>query len=337
MDTNTIRSRFFLVGCGRSGTTLLQSMLASHSQIASMPETWFFVAIAGYLTPRLYGFPPTGARDRLVRIRDEVRLRLGMTARHGREGVHHFLREICREDLMSLFPPTGRRLGPQLQACVHILDRMAQEQNRPIWLEKSPLHLGYIDLIERTIPQARFIHLVRDGTDVVASLYDATLRYEEPWRRIYPTLDRCIDQWNHCIRLSSKYLSGSRHTLVHYEDLVADAETTLRRLCPFIEVEFEAGMLQGYAQTSTRLTREQEKWKSNVADKIHNANGVKFRTLFTEEQRSYIQSRLIALPANLNSRQGSEFLYRDRLKGQYNGPTLPISSRESGDDEPNAS
>jgi len=170
MPTSPIQARVFLVGCGRSGTTLLQSMLASHSRIASMPETWLFVSVAGYMTPRLYGYPPSGVKDRLGRILDKTRLRLGIAAKDGRDSVRNFLREMKREDLMSLFPPSGRSLGLQLDACVNILDRIAQDQNRPLWLEKSPLHLGYIDLIERTIPQARFVHLLREGPDGVASI-----------------------------------------------------------------------------------------------------------------------------------------------------------------------
>lgn len=264
-----------------------------------MPETWFFVAIAGYMAPRLYGCAPTGPKDRLLRIRDELRLRLGITAKDGREDVRKYLREIHREELMSLFPPAGRSLGPQLRACVDILDRIALDQDRPMWLEKSPLHLGYVDLIEQIIPEARFVHILREGPDVVASLYEATQRYAEPWRRIYPTLDHCIDQWNHCVKLSSRYVQRARHTMVRYEELISDPEATLKRLCRFTGVEFEPEMLQSYSRTADRLTRAQEPWKASVREPVHNANGTKFQLLFNEERRRHILGRLVALPANM--------------------------------------
>jgi hypothetical protein len=295
----SIQSRIFLVGCGRSGTTLLQSMLASHSHVASLPETWFFVAIAGYMSPRLYGFSPTGWKDRLLRIRDEARLRLGLTARNGRESVHDFLRAIKREDLMSLFPPRGRRLGPQLRACVSILDRIAEDQGRPLWLEKSPLHLGYIDLIERVVPRAKFVHLVREGPDVVASLYEATQRFADPWRRIYPTLDHCIDQWNHCVKLASKYVDRSRHVFVRYEDLISNPEGELRRLCAFAGIEFEKEMMEGYAKTAEQLTTENEPWKLNVKEPVHNANGTKFGVIFDEAERRHVLARLSEIPPSM--------------------------------------
>jgi hypothetical protein len=272
-----------------------------------MPETWLFAVTAGYMTRRLYGYSPTGLNDRLARIRDDMRLRLGVAAKDARNGVRDFLRAIHREDLMALFPPAGRALEPQLQACVRILDRIAQDQNRTLWLEKSPLHLGYIDLIERVIPQARFVHLVREGPDVIASMYEATQRYADQWRRIYPTLDRCIDQWNHCVKLSSKYVHHSRHILVRYEDVVSDPEAALRRLCHFADVEFEAQMLTSYARTADQLMLEQEQWKISVRGPVRNANGTKFRLLFDEEQKRHILGRLIGLPASMRC------LYETRL------------------------
>jgi hypothetical protein len=294
-----IQSRAFLVGCGRSGTTLLQSMLSAHSRVASMPETWLFVTVAGYMAPRLYGFPPKGVKERLLRIRDKTRLRLRLAAKNSRAEVRNVLRQLKREDLMALFPPTGRQLEPQLQACVNILDRIAQDEGRPIWLEKSPLHLGYVDLIERVIPNARFIHILREGPDAVASLYDATQQFADPWRRIYPTLDHCIDQWNHCVKLSSRYMGLPRHFLVRYEDLVSDPESTLRRLCPFLDLEFEVEMRDGYRQAAGRLIREAEPWKKDVAGPIVNANGTKFQSLFDEAQKRHILRRLIEIPANM--------------------------------------
>jgi hypothetical protein len=296
---STVQSRVFVVGCGRSGTTLLQSMLSSHSRVASMPETWLFVTVAGYMAPRLYGNSPKGVKDRLLRIRDKARLRLGLAAENSRDEVRNILRELEREDLMSLFPRTGRQLLPQLQACVNILDRIAQDQDRPIWLEKSPLHLGYIDLIERVIPHARFIHILREGPDAVASLYDATQQFADPWRRIYPTLDHCIDQWNHCVKLAARYVDLPRHFLVRYEDLVSDTESTLRRLCRFLDIEFEGEMVGGYGSAAERLIREAEPWKKNVAGPVVNANGTKFHSLFDATQKRHILRRLNGIPANM--------------------------------------
>jgi hypothetical protein len=278
-------------------------MLSSHSSVASTPETWLFVSVAGYIVSRLYGYPPKGVKDRLLRIRENTRLGLGMAARNSRDEVRNFLRQIKREELMSLFPPTGRQLEPQLQACVSILDRLAQDQGRPIWLEKTPLHLGYVDLIERVIPQVRFIHILREGPDAVASLYDATQQFPDPWRRIYPTLDHCIDQWNHCVELSSRYAGLPRHFLVRYEDLVSEPQSTLRRLCRFMGLEFEAEMLDDYGPASERLIRETEPWKV-VAGPIVSANGTKFHSLFDEGQKRHILRRLTEIPPSLRYTSG---------------------------------
>ena len=54
-------------------------------------------------------------------------------------------------------------------------------QGKTIWLEKSPDHLRYIDQIEKLVDEAKFIHILRNGFDNIASIYDLAGKYPETW------------------------------------------------------------------------------------------------------------------------------------------------------------
>ena len=151
--------RFFLVGCPRSGTTLLQSMLATHSQIASFPESHLLLVSS------------RTRRGRWLR-------KAGIVPPDMRHRLQQFLQEVGHPELM---PRRIYRLQPFITTFVGILDRLASFQGKTGWLEKTPGHLYYIDDFARACPDARFIHLVRNGADVVASLYEVTQHYPEVW------------------------------------------------------------------------------------------------------------------------------------------------------------
>lgn len=297
MQAPQIKGRVFLVGCPRSGTTLLQSLLAAHSQIASWPETMFFQDITGQLERRMVGAPARNRRERLHYLVSDLRIRLGIASALGDARVRKYLTDIGRSDLEALYPAGSRRMRPKIRACLHILDRMAAEQGRPFWLEKSPNHLYYVDIIERYLPGARFIHLVRNGADNVASLHDAAQKYG--WRFWGPwpySLECCVQRWNHSVQITQRHLHKENHTLARYEQVVDDPASVLKPLCAFIGVAFEEGMLQGYRDAAGRVALKNEVWKSAVGGAIQNANATKFYELFDEAQRRYILERLIPDP-----------------------------------------
>ncbi|WP_236827236.1 MULTISPECIES: sulfotransferase [unclassified Blastococcus] len=137
--------RVFVVGCPRSGTTLLQSFLAAHPQVHSLPETHVFHELR---TPggvrRAVGLAAAGTSRRL----DDVAGWLGTRRR----------RPVL---------PTVRGHGA---AFVAMADAAARERGADTWVEKTPATLYALDLVEQLVPGAQVVHVVRDGVDVVASL-----------------------------------------------------------------------------------------------------------------------------------------------------------------------
>lgn len=266
-------SPIFIVGCARSGTTLLQSLLASHPEIASFPESKFFVD--------------------LVRMPEEMsrRYALGMVSKYLRPTLESFLDEVEHPELKHKLPKL-----PLVKAYIRsfkaILTELTHLQGKSIWLEKTPEHLHRLKYIETYMPEAKIIHIIRSGVDVVASLYDLAQRHPNHWGRVFKNVDICIKRWSDDIAITHQYMDRPNHTLIYYEQLVASPTDEIKRLCEFIGVEFDTHMLKNYRQTSGHLVRSRETWKASTQNKIKNTNSEKFLSVFTPEQQHYVRQRV---------------------------------------------
>lgn len=265
VNDNRSIGRVFLVGCPRSGTTLLQTLLAAHPSVVSFPETHFFSRVRAAYWP----------------LR-----KIGLASRRGRRRLVEFFEEIDRPDLApsGVAPITVRGSTGTL---IDGLDRIAREHDASAWIEKTPIHLHYIPLIERHLSDARFIHIVREGIDVVASLYEVTQRFPERWGG-ERNIDRCIDRWKQDVEHTLHHVSRPHHTAVEYETLLRRPEPVLRDLCTFLGLDYEERMLGEYAAGASDLYLEQEEWKSNVEKRLRPPTHEKFERVFTPDEQEYI-------------------------------------------------
>lgn len=256
--------RVFLVGCPRSGTTLLQALLAGHPSISTFPESHFFQAWRprGHLDRVLDRAPPT-SRDALT--------------------------EYFASFDVAPWTRFGRRLRwrPSVVAgFIHALDTIAQRQGSTVWVEKTPSHLEHIEEITRWVRGARFVHIVRSGVDVVASLYQVTHEHSQVWGTPR-SIDACCDRWLRSVEISARYSTVRGHILVQYENIVAHPARELQRLCAFLGVSYTAEMLNTHHQGVRDLVTA-EPWKSKVLEPLALTPGRKFRKVFSEEDQNKI-------------------------------------------------
>lgn len=273
-----VKGRFFLVGCPRSGTTLLQSLIVAHSQITSFPESKFF--------------------QRVV-IPNSIYSKLNLAPLKSRQIFNNFLADIHRSDLKNKLPLTAFFIPQYIESFIKVLDTVALEQNKSYWLEKTPEHLRRINIIEKLVKGAKFIHIVRNGADVIASLYEMTQKYPEIWGEPRD-LDRYITRWQTDVLISSYHLHKPNHFLVKYEGLVTNPATVLADLCQFMGVSYEESMLQKRTSVASSLIREREYWKKSVSENLHQASSSKFERVFDVKQRQYILKQLAAQEIDLD-------------------------------------
>jgi LPS sulfotransferase NodH len=269
----TIKGRIFLVGCPRSGTTLLQSLIAAHPQVASFPETHFFFAIGRKWYHKLGIASRTGAE---------------------RKRLYQFLDKMDQTAMKQLVPRYSILRKPYIDAFVEILDRLAINQGKPFWLEKTPGHLHYVEFIEKYISNVKFIHILRNGPDVVASLYEIANQYPDEWYYSFD-IDQCIARWNGDTKITRQNMHKENHIAVRYEKLVENTEAVLAEVCEFIGVTFRQDMIARHSLTAESLILKDETWKQAVTQEIRNTNTKKFHRVFSEQEREYILGRLVNL------------------------------------------
>lgn len=255
--------RVFLVGSPRSGTTLLQCLLAAHSRVWSLPETGYFAQ----LSPMRRGLDLLGLASRQ---QHEQYLRLLELCGHHAPGVRYRL------------PASTRQYG---RAFVRLMDRCSLERGCPMWVEKTPYHVRRIALITRLVPDAQFVHIVRNGADAIASVYDAAVRYSAAKFGDPADLDSMIAEWRRNARHTLRYAGEPGHYIVRYTRLADAPETTLQALCRWLRLPYESTMLERYASALDRVRSSDEPWKDGVAEPIRNRDGSKFESVFTPEQQ----------------------------------------------------
>lgn len=225
---------FFVVGSGRSGSTLLRMMLASHSRIAIPPETWF-------LLPLVEQFPIDKALNG-----EELSQVIAVMTTHYRWPDMMITAEDLQERAAGL--ATAR-----IRDVVRIVyDIHLQRSGKLRWGDKTPPYVRIIPQLATIFPGARFICLIRDGRDVAKSFQSL---------RVYgKSVRQNTIEWLEANRWERKWLASehaSSMLRVRYENLVVDPEATLRRICEFIGVPFEPQML-AWQDSVKRLVPKRE-------------------------------------------------------------------------------
>ena len=199
------------------------------------------------------------------------RRRRSATKRH--HDVPHLARtaSLCRQRARNHGIPTSRitaprHLGPRLRLSPRLIERWQIESRsqiefierfreaviadpqRPIWVEKTPANVFHFGFIAHAFPNARLVHVIRDGRDAVCSLR------QQPWAKIPRTImrdspeaaRRCGLIWAVSVRacISQQHRSYPQYWELRYEDLVTEPEQALRALMAFLELPWSERLLQ---------------------------------------------------------------------------------------------
>lgn len=228
---------FFIVGCPRSGTTLLSVLLDRHHRLCIPPETAFFDEIAPAL-------PCANA--------SELGKRLDAWHRLGEMGLTSaaVLREL-----------SGLNFSPA-NVLTALLKLYAVLRGKPRCGEKTPQHFRHVPAILQDYPQAKVIVLMRDGRDVALSLLNM------PWWK--HSLAETAELWKTYIGLMETYQRQypDRIEVIRYECLALQPEAVLTRLMPFLGEDFEPDQLNTTLESRIVLQRNLA-WKGQALTPVN--------------------------------------------------------------------
>jgi LPS sulfotransferase NodH len=233
---------FFVVGADRSGTTLLRLMINAHPRLSVGPETWFFLSL-------IDAFPPTKPLDA-----NEVERAIRITLDHERFAEYPVTEEAFRAAVEALDAPTPASIF----ACLPRL--VAASEGKTIYGDKSPGYSACVIELAEAYPDARFIHITRDARDVALSLVRVGWYGGTTWRATRHWLKRV----GACERARA-HLGPQRMIRIPYEDLVLETEATLRQLCAFIGVEFDAAMLAFHESSRQNIPESKAAYHQKTA------------------------------------------------------------------------
>jgi hypothetical protein len=213
----------FIVGCPRSGTTLLRRMVNAHPAIAITRETHWIPELVrdGPVTPEL--LEALLAHPKFAKL------------------------EVDRVELEELAAH-----GLSYSAFVTALfDRYGAAQGKRLVGDKTPGYVREIPLLHGLFPLARIVHLVRDGRDVALSVVGWE-RKTDQFRQRFPIWDESPVttaalwwRWHVLLgRRAGRELPPGLYHELRYEALVDDPRGECRRLCGFLDVDYDDAMVR---------------------------------------------------------------------------------------------
>lgn len=231
------RRPVFVGGCSRSGTTLLGAMLGVGPTAVTVPEAEFKWQLFEDTGPA--GVEPAKARlDTTAlahRLRDDRMFRLWDVDLPSTDGTPLTYREL----LDGLVTGYAARVG---------------KPDAEVWVDHTPGNIRYGLTLHRTFPAARFLHLVRDGRAVAASVLPLD------WGPNSAGESGLYWATQVAAGLALEGALGSEVVrTVRYEDLVRDPARTLTSVCDFLDIPYRDDMVRARDYQVGAYEREQQR------------------------------------------------------------------------------
>ncbi|WP_405230056.1 sulfotransferase family protein [Lentisalinibacter sediminis] len=217
----------FIGGCERSGTTMLASMIGRGRHVAVIPEAQFLIRL-------IESFGPCECYRKSDFVRE--------------------LEDDPRFAIWNIEPP-GRTVDAKVNLGEYfreLITEFVEQRHIERWVDHTPWSISYMKRLLGVFPEARFIHLVRDGRAVAASILSLP-----DWP--FASIIGIAEHWQN--RIAAGFAAQAAHPdrviTVRYEDLVSDSESELTRICEWLGVAYEHSMLERNNATLPAYTKGQ--------------------------------------------------------------------------------
>ncbi len=254
--------KIFLVGVNGSGTTMLADALSRHPELYVLPrETRVLPYLAQHYPDSILG--DLSARRALAHA-------LGRSKAFWQCNGNRSL--LLSDEVLA-------PLSDFASVVDAMYDHFAQLEGKQRWGDKTPMYLQHIGLLARIFPDARFIHIYRDGRDSAQSFH----------RRWHQAPSRTIFRWKKAIALGREQgqrLGSERYFELSYEELTADPESWMRHICTFMGLDFHPEVLNSSMRymdetarqaAQGRMVQNSSKWRtyfnSNQVDELEQIAG----------------------------------------------------------------
>lgn len=286
MSSSNSISNVFILSLNRSGSTLLTSILNAHSKVIGLPESSFSLNLAIHFQKANYTY------DDYEEIVSVLWIRM-----RAFEKVWNLDKATLLKNLQKNKPQNVKEIIQNIQ--------LSYSPGKDIHcvVDKNPIYNHFIDLLNSTFENNKKIILLRDYRDRFHSL--TTQNQKIPYlKRLFHHFSWKVQVMKY---LEIKRQSPSNVLFVKFEDLICSPEATLKRICEFIEIEFEENMINNRFSAipdfSSTIELALKHQRSSHEFDLSQLNKVK-----------YISTKDLKALHFFNSKVGSQFGYYSEIK-----------------------
>ncbi|MDA3779378.1 MAG: sulfotransferase [Bacteroidales bacterium] len=238
------------MGAPRSGTTMLASMLASRQDIITLPEMHYIHELL---------------KEEIV-FGKVSKKKIFSTLKK-----HYMFKDlsIIKND-NDIYNLIGHNVVETIKNIIDAYNIKTTHKEYKYWVEHTPHNHRYFDVLQKQFPNAKFIHIIRDGRAVYLSTKEVDWGYKDIISGAQNWYDNVFD----CIVKENIYPDMIK--TIKYENLTKNPHDELKQLCVFLGIEYEESMLNGkglikpsYAKYSKAIgekahTKSLNKWKKTL-------------------------------------------------------------------------
>lgn len=240
-----IQNTIFIMGCERSGTTFLGSLIGSHSECIVTPESQFKTDC--YSNKEKSSFVPEKA---FTKIKNRKRFQ------YWDSDISFTISELNE---IKNYSDLLLRIVQKYN--IHI----SHKKTAKIWIDHTPQNTEDVDTLKELFPNAKFIHIIRDGRAVASSHQKLSWGPKGMKNMATYWLKKLALGFAYEVRYPNDVLS------IKYEDLLTDTETTVKKVTDFIGIGYEENMLKADGLIVPQYTKHQHTLvgKKASTDRIH--------------------------------------------------------------------
>lgn len=141
------------------------------------------------------------------------------------------------------------------------------------WGDKTPTYCHHMKTIEEVLPEAHFIHVIRDGRDVALSLRGM-------WFSPGPDMEAQAKHWTTCVTTARQQGARCRNYLeIRFEQLIQETAAVLMSVCEFIALPYSAEMLSYYVRARDRLAEHVDRVRPDGSLVVSHADRLRQQAL----------------------------------------------------------
>jgi hypothetical protein len=256
----------FIVGTGRCGTTMLAQILNSHSNIC-VPHELQILFEYSQNGKRLYDF-----------------FEIGEAQKWGASEFISHIEQMCPHNFKKFYDYEVffKRQSYPIIDMKKMINKLyydiANSYHKSVFIEQTPWYGQRLEVIKELFPNAKIIHILRDGRDVSLSFARTPWWHDDPLEN--------LERWGREITKISKDLKANfkpnNFIEIRYEDFVLNPKETLNDICKFLDVAFEPNMLNPEFLTDYRTFRKGDLNDSISSKEFNQWAGEKQEAVFAD-------------------------------------------------------